>query len=71
MRVVIASVVTSAHLPIKNLAAGSASKFATAENEGVFQHASGFEIMQKRRNGLIHRIGIAAMPFFQACMLVP
>ena len=71
MRVVISSIVASAHLTVKYLAAWSASKFAATENESVFEHASGLKIVKECRDGLIHGIGIASMTFFQTRVLVP
>ena len=71
MRVVVASIITAAHLAIEDFTAGSSSKFASAENEGFLQHAPGFKVMEKGCNGLVHGIGIAVMPFFKTSVLVP
>ena len=71
MRIVIPTVITAAHLAIKNLTTGSASEFAATENEGVLQHASCFKVMEEGRNGLVHGIRVATMPFLKASMLIP
>ena len=71
VRVVITSVVASAHLTVEEFATRSAAKLASAEDEGIVQETARFEITQQGRDRLVDGMGIATVPFFEIGVLVP
>jgi len=71
MGIVIAAVIAAAHLSVEEFAAGGAAELASAQDESVFQEAAGLEVTEEGCNRFVDRIGIAAVPLFEAGVLVP